>query len=72
MGSMDRSGPAKGNIVKYGKAKKRLARNAKEQTASENRARFGESKSVADKKKAMLEKMQANLSGHKRETDEEE
>ena len=72
MESLDRGGPTKGsNVVKFGKAKKRMARNAKEKLAEENRARFGESKSVAERKRTMLEKLQRNLDGHRRETGEE-
>ena len=67
MGSLDRGGPNKGNVIKYGKAKKKMARAAKGKQAEENRARFGESKSEADKKAAMLERMQKNLDGAKRE-----
>ena len=68
MGSLDRGGPNKGNVVKYGKAKKSMARAAKGKKAEENRARFGESKSAAEKKRAMLQRMQKNLDGAKRDS----
>ena len=53
------------NVIKFGKAKKSMARKAKEKTAAENRARFGQKKSTKERKKALTEKLQAKLDGHK-------
>ncbi|WP_409431872.1 DUF4169 family protein [Litorimonas sp. RW-G-Af-16] len=53
------------NIIKFGKAKKSLARKAKEKKAAINRTRFGQKKSAKELKKALAEKLQANLDGHK-------
>ena len=53
------------NVIKFGKAKKALARQGKEKTAAINRARFGQKKSAKELKKAMAEKLQAKLDAHK-------
>jgi len=53
------------NVIKFGKAKKSLARKGKEKTAAINRARFGQKKSAKEVKKALAEKLQAKLDGHK-------
>ena len=53
------------NVIKFGKAKKSLNRQAKEKTAAANRARFGQKKSAKALKKAIAEKLQAKLDAHK-------
>jgi hypothetical protein len=53
------------NVIKFGKAKKSLARKGKEKQAAINRARFGQKKSAKEVKKALAEKLQAKLDGHK-------
>ncbi|WP_371397915.1 DUF4169 family protein [Fretibacter rubidus] len=53
------------NVIKFGKAKKSLARQSREKTAAANRARFGQKKSAKELKKAMAEKLQAKLDAHK-------
>ncbi len=53
------------NIIKFGKAKKSLARKAKEKTAAENRVRFGQKKTAKKKRKALTEQLQSKLDGHK-------
>lgn len=55
------------NVIKFGKARKSLARKAKEKKASENRARHGLKKSEKDKRAALAKKMQAKLDAHKRD-----
>ncbi len=55
----------KGNVIKFGKAKKSLARQGKAKTAAINRARFGQKKSAKELKLALLKKLQANLDSHK-------
>lgn len=53
------------NVIKFGKAKKSLARQNKEKTAATNRARFGQKKSQKELKKALADKLQKKLDGHK-------
>ena len=53
------------NVIKFGKAKKALARQGKEKKAALNRARFGQAKSNKELKKALAEKLQKKLDGHK-------
>lgn len=53
------------NVIKFGKAKKALTRQGKEKQAAINRARFGQKKSAKEIKKALAEKLQAKLDGHK-------
>lgn len=53
------------NVIKFGKAKKSLARKAKDKKAAENRVRHGQKKSAKAQKKALTEKLQTNLDGHK-------
>jgi hypothetical protein len=55
------------DILSLNKARKTKAREAKEATASQNRAKFGRTKAekaVDDSRKAMAEK---SIDGHKRE-----
>jgi len=56
------------NVIKFGKAKKALARVAKEKSAAENRVKFGRTK--AEKKRDSLNSNKAdrNLDDHKRDT----
>ena len=53
------------NVIKFGKAKKALARQGKEKKAALNRARFGQTKSNKELKKALTEKLQNKLDEHK-------
>ncbi len=53
------------NVIKFGKAKKALARKGKEKKSALNRARFGQTKSNKELKKALTEKLQNKLNGHK-------
>lgn len=53
------------NVIKFGKAKKALARQGKEKKAAINKARFGQKKSTKELKKAMAEKLQSKLDAHK-------
>ena len=56
------------NVIKFGKARKSLARAAKDKKAAENRARFGLKKAEKNKRAELAKKMQAKLDGHKRDT----
>ena len=58
----------KDNVIKFGKARKSLARKAKDKKAAENRARFGLKKSEKEKRAELTKKMQAKLDAHKRDT----
>ena len=53
------------NVIKFGKAKKALARKGKEKKAALNRARFGQKKSAKEQKKALADKLQKKLDAHK-------
>lgn len=53
------------NVIKFGKAKKSLARSAKEKNARVNRARHGLKKSAKELKLAQTKKLQAKLDAHK-------
>lgn len=55
------------NVIKFGKAKKSLARKARTKLASENRTRHGQKKAAKDKRKLLSEKLQSKLDGHKLE-----
>lgn len=55
----------KNNVIKFGKAKKSLARVAKDKKSAENRARFGLKKADKLRKADLAKKMQAKLDGHK-------
>lgn len=57
------------NVIKFGKAKKSLARAGKDKQAAENRARFGITKAEKLKKQKLAKKLQSKLDDHKRETD---
>ena len=58
---------SKDNVIKFGKARKSLARAAKDKKAAENRARHGLKKSEKEKRAALAKKMQAKLDAHKRD-----
>lgn len=53
------------NVIKFGKAKKSMARSAKEKNARVNRARHGLKKSAKELKLAQTLKLQAKLDAHK-------
>lgn len=55
------------NVIKFGKAKKSMARSAKEKEARANRARFGQKKSAKELKLAQTKKLQDKLDAHKLE-----
>jgi len=60
---------ANDNVIKFGKARKSLARVAKDKKSDENRARHGLKKSEKEKRAALAKKKQAKLDAHKRDTD---
>ena len=60
------------NVIKFGKARKSLARVAKDKKAAENRARHGLKKSEKDKRAALAKKLQAKLDDHKLDTPDTE
>ena len=53
------------NVIKFGKARKSLARAEKKKKSAENRARFGLKKSEKEKRAALAKKLQSKLDGHK-------
>ena len=59
---------ASDNVIKFGKARKSLARAAKDKKSAENRARYGLKKSEKEKRAELAKKMQAKLDAHKRDT----
>jgi len=58
------------NVIKFGKARKALARSEKSKRAEINRAGHGQKKSVREEKQALTEKLQKKLDGHKRDWSE--
>ena len=55
------------NVIKFGKAKKALNRQAKEKKAAENRVKFGRSKAQKQLEYKRAIKQSDDLDGHKRE-----
>lgn len=53
------------NIIKFGKAKKALARKIKEKQAAENRVKFGRRKTDKVLGKHLEQKEKSKLDGHK-------
>ena len=53
------------NVIKFGKARKSLARANKSKKAAENRARHGLKKSEKEKRAALAKRMQDKLDAHK-------
>ena len=53
------------NVIKFSKARKSLARKAKQKKAAENRARFGLKKSEKQKRLELTKRMQDKLDKHK-------
>jgi len=53
------------NVIKFSKARKSLARKAKNKKAAENRARFGLKKSEKEKRAELTKRMQDKLDAHK-------
>lgn len=53
------------NVIKFGKARKSLARVAKDKKSAENRARFGLKKTEKEKRAALAKKLQSKLDAHK-------
>jgi len=53
------------NVVNFNKVRKSKARHKKVLRAAENRVKFGAKKSEKDKAKALTEKLQGHLDGHK-------
>lgn len=60
------------NVVNFNKVRKSKARHQKVLRAAENRVKFGMKKSEKDKAKALTEKLQGHLDGHKRDKPESE
>jgi len=56
---------SKDNIVNFNKVRKSKARHQKVLRAAENRVKFGAKKSQKEKTKALTEKLQNHLDGHK-------
>lgn len=57
------------NVIKFGKARKSLARANKNKVAAENRARHGLKKSEKDKRALLTKRMQDKLDAHKIDDD---
>jgi len=55
------------NVIKFGKAKKALARKTKEKQAGENRKNFGRTKAEKKQDQISKDKFERHLDGHKRE-----
>ncbi len=55
------------NVIKFGKAKKSLARKNKEKQASENRVKFGRTKAQKLKDKFEQDKAHTGVDKHKRD-----
>lgn len=53
------------NVVNFNKVRKSKARHQKVLRAAENRVKFGMKKSEMEKAKALTEKLQGHLDGHK-------
>ena len=53
------------NVVNFNKVRKSKARHQKVLRAAENRVKFGMKKSEKEKAKALTEKLQGHLDGHK-------
>lgn len=53
------------NVVNFNKVRKSKARHQKVLRAAENRVKFGAKKSQKEKTKALTEKLQSHLDGHK-------
>lgn len=62
---------SKDNVIKFGKARKSLARKAKEKKSAENRARFGLKKTEKNKRAELAKRMQEKLDAHKMTPDSE-
>lgn len=58
------------NIIKFGKAKKSLAKKQREAQAAQNRIKHGLTKADKQKLKAEQEKAAQKIDGHKRSDDE--
>ena len=56
---------SKDNVIKFGKARKSLARAAKDKKSAENRARHGLKKSEKTKRAELTKRMQEKLDAHK-------
>jgi len=56
-----------GDVIRFGKAKKRLRGAAEDRTASANRAKFGRTKEQKAKEDAEREKMRETLDQAKRD-----
>ena len=56
------------NVIRFGKARKSLARKRKEQEAAENRVKFGRTKAEKKRDATQTSKSQKHVDDHKRET----
>ncbi|MGB0908110.1 MAG: DUF4169 family protein [Maricaulaceae bacterium] len=63
---------ARDNVIKFGKAKKAMARGQKEKKAQENRVSFGRTKAEKDAARLKEQLAKNRLFGHKREDASEE
>jgi hypothetical protein len=55
------------NVIKFGKAKKAIARQKHEKSATENRIKFGRTKSEKQRDKLVTEKQIRSVDDHKKE-----
>jgi len=62
---------ANDNVIKFGKARKSLARKEKQKKSAENRARFGLKKTEKNKRAELAKRMQEKLDAHKLTPDSE-
>lgn len=59
------------NVIKFGKARKKLARQRREAKASENRVKFGRTKSEKQAEETRKTTLKEHVEGHKRDLDED-
>jgi len=59
------------NVIKFGKARKAIARKERENTAAENRIKHGMTKAEKCKLKVEQDKMTAKIDGHKRDNEDD-
>ena len=55
------------NVIKFGRAKKSLARADKEKKAAENRAKFGRTRAEKNRDRLKDSKLQKHLDDHKKQ-----
>lgn len=55
------------NVIKFGKAKKELARKTKEKKAEENRVKYGRTKAEKRQDEMTASKLSKHIDSHKRD-----